>query len=312
MKVEIMIKRGSQLCFPSVEEGIEWVTERRGVPGMLRFSVAEDAETEFSEGDTVVLRADGQTMFVGFVFRMVKSGDGFVKLTAYDQLRYLKNRDSYVFEAMKASERIRMIAQDFGLEMGEVADTDYVLPPHVEEDAALIDMMLDGLDTTLTATGRLYCLMDEAGKLVLRPAGEMLVGLLLDAESGEGYRWESSIDAQTSNRIKLVYEDAKTGARQVTIAQDLANMEKWGTLQHFERLTGGENARSKADLLLALYNEPSRSLKLSGMAGDMRLRAGCLTAVRLEKIGLNGLMLVEKCRHLFRDGAHTMDLELHK
>ncbi len=310
MQLEIMIDGGGRIFCPAVEQGIEWITERRGVPDVLKFTMAADGGAEVEEGNSVILQADGKTLFSGFIFCIERGMGGLVKIRAYDQLRYLKNRDSYIFEEMTASERITVIAQDFGLQLGEIADTVHVLPPRVEENTTLIDMMLGALDETLTATGRLYHLWDAAGMLTLKPAEEMVVGLLLDGESGEGYRWESSIDEQTSNRIKLVHEDEKTGARQVTLAQDEAAMEKWGTLQHFEVLSEGENAQAKAELMLSLYNTPNRKLKLSGVAGDMRLRAGCLVAVQMEEVGVNGLVLVEKCRHLFLNGAHTMELEL--
>ena len=89
-------------------------------------------------------------------------------------------------------------------------------------------------------------------------------------------------------------------------------MEKWGTLQYFETLSENENAQAKAQLLLSLYNAPDRTLRLSGMAGDVRVHAGCLVAVQLEKTGVNGLMLVEKCSHRFDNAVHTMELELRK
>ena len=310
MEIEIMICCGGRMYCPPVETGIEWTLQRRGVPGVLKFSAASEGLEALSEGDSVTLRGDGRPLFVGFVFRIARDSGGFMKITAYDQMRYLKNRDSYVFEATTASQRITMIAQDFGLRLGAIADTGYVLPERVEENTPLLDMMLSALDATLTATGRLYNLWDEAGELTLKSAEEMIASLVLDAASGESYAWESSIDSQSYNRIKLVYEDEEAGSRQVTLAQDDASMEKWGTLQLFEVVTDGEQARMKADLLLSLYNTPERSLRLKGVSGDTRLRAGSLLLVQLEDIGQNGLMLVEKCSHHFEGGFHSMDLEL--
>lgn len=312
MKIEIMLRCGGRVICPAVEEGVTWVTERRGVPGVLKFSAAAQELEELKEGDAVTLYADGKALFAGFIFKIVRTNDETVQITAYDQMRYLKNRDSYLFEAMTASERIRLIAQDFGLQLGRIADTGYVLPARVEENAALIDMMLGALDSTLAATGRLYHLWDEAGRLTLADAQEMITGVVLDAEGGQGYSFESSIDSESYNRIKLVYEDEKAGARQVTIAQDASSMEKWGTLQYFEVLPEDENAQARAQLLLSLYNAPDRSLRLSGMAGDVRVHAGCMVVVQLKEIGVNGLMLVEKCCHRFEHGFHTMELELRK
>ena len=52
---------------------------------------------------------------------------------------------------------------------------------------------------------------DDAGKLTLKNINTMKLNLLIDEETGENFSYESSIDEQTYNKIKLAYNDEKTG-----------------------------------------------------------------------------------------------------
>ena len=96
MKVEIYIagESGGELYIPAVEDGVEWSTERWGVPGKLTFKVLADRFLDFSEGSAVQLRLDGAKVFFGFVFTQKRDKENRISVTAYDQLRYLKNKDT--------------------------------------------------------------------------------------------------------------------------------------------------------------------------------------------------------------------------
>lgn len=312
MDARIYIRSGEQMFTPAVEGQIEWTTERKGVPGKLVFSAVQSSLLGASEGSPVALHVDGQPVFVGYIFRISRTQGDTAKITAYDQLRYLKNKDSYSFPAAKASEIIAMIAADYGVRTGTIADTGYTIPARVEDNATLLDMMQTVLEITLTNTRQMYVLYDAAGVLTLKNAADMRVGLLIDADTAESYAYDIDIDEESYNRVKLVYEDEKKGKRKVFIAEDTANQQKWGTLQLFETVSSTENAQSKADMMLALYNTPRRSLKISGALGDWRVRAGCFIGVRLELADtqVNHFMLVETCRHLIENGRHSMDIML--
>ena len=89
-------------------------------------------------------------------------------------------------------------------------------------------------------------------------------------------------------------------------------MNKWGILQYFDTLKKGENGQEKVDALLKLYNKKTRSLKLTKAIGDNRVRAGSMIAVNLDlgDMKLANFMLVESCRHTYKEGEHWMDLTL--
>lgn len=323
VNVELLIgnEKGTKLFQPAVEEGIEWSTERRGTPGKLTFKVLEDKKLSFSEGCPVRLKVNGAKIFFGFVFKQQRSKkEGKVQeitVTAYDQLRYLNNKDTRVYENKTADQVVKMIADDYRLSVGALKNTEYVIPSRVEDNTSLFEMIENALDLTMQNKKEMFVLYDDFGKLTLKNISDMYVKkkgkyLLIDAETGENFDYTSSIDDDTYNKIKLAYDNEETGKREIYIAQDSSNMNRWGILQYFDTLQEGENGKAKADALLKLYNQKTRNLKIANAIGDNRVRAGSLIAVRLS-LGdkkLNNFMLVEKCRHIYKGQEHWMDLTL--
>ncbi len=319
MSVELMIGdgTGTKLYLPAVEEEIVWTTERKGVPGQLNFKVLEDDILDFEEGSMVSMRENGQDVFFGFVFKQKKAKEPVITVTAYDQLRYLKNKDTIVYENQTADQLVQMIAANYSLIAGPMEHTNYVIESRVEENTSLFEMIQNAFDLTLTNTGEMFVLYDDFGKLTLKNLSSMMVGspgawLMIDEETGENYEYTSSIDDNTYNKIKLTYDNDSTGLREVYVTQDSVNIGKWGILQYFDTLKKGENGQAKAEALLKLYNRKTRSLKLTKVLGDNRVRAGSMIVVNLD-LGdwrVRNFMLVESCKHTYREGEHWMDITL--
>ncbi len=319
MGIELLIgnETGTKAYLPATREEIVWTTERKGAPGKLAFSVLTDDVLDFSEGSAVKLRVDGDNIFFGFVFKQQRDRGPFISVTAYDQLRYLKNKDTIVYENKTADQFMRMIAADYGLNAGELEYTGYVIKSRVEENSSLFDMIQNALDLTLTNTGDMYVLYDDFGKLTLKHLSSMAVGnpgayLMVDEETCENFSYVSSIDDNTYNKIKLTYDNENTGYREVYIAQDSSNINKWGILQYFDTLQKGENGQAKADALLQLYNKKTRNLKLTKILGDNRVRAGSMIVINLDlgDMKLRNFMLVESCKHTYKESEHWMDLTM--
>lgn len=308
---------GTKAYLPAVEEGVEWTTERKDTPGKLSFKVLKDDVLDFSEGSAVRMKENGDEVFYGFVFKQQRTKEQIITVTAYDQLRYLKNKDTIVYENKTADQFLQMIAADYRLNMGVLEKTNYIIESRVEENTSLFEMIQNALDLTLQNTGEMFVLYDDFGKLALKNLSSMKVGspgayLMIDEETCETFDYTSSIDDNTYNKIKLTHDNEDTGFREVYIAQDSSNINKWGILQYFDTLKKGENGQVKADALLKLYNKKTRNLKLTNVLGDNRVRAGSMVVVNLDlgDIKLKNFMLVESCRHTYKENEHWMDLTL--
>lgn len=312
--IEVQIANGNIVYAPAVEGGITWETTRAGEPGCVRFTCLQDSKLKISEGNAVQLFKDGTAFFFGFIFNIKRGKTNEVQITAYDQLRYLKNKDTYVLQNRTADLVVYRIILDFNLRKGTLANTKYKLADRVEDNKTLFDIIQRALDETLRGTYQLYVLYDDVGKLTLKNVEDMKLNILIDASTGQSFDYSSSINENTYNQVKLMYDNEEAGTREVYISKDTESINKWGVLQYFEKINENQGffTRAKADKLLRLYNAPTKTLKVNGVFGDIRVRAGTSVVVKmdLEDVKLSNYMLVEKVKHKFDNGLHTMDLQL--
>lgn len=314
MVAQIIIQHEDMLYYPAVEEGISLEWNRKGSPGKLKFNIVKDDVINFQEGDAVRFSVDGTDMFYGFVFEKSRSSGApyLIEVTAYDQLRYFKNKDTYNFINKTATEIVSMIAKDFQLRTGVLEDTGYKIKSLAEDDASLFDIVQDALDETLQSRTQLYVLYDKVGALTLQNIENMKLNLLIDAETTGSYSYTSSIDTQTYNQVKITYEDNDSGKRSIYIAKDSAHINEWGLLQYTDSVELSGSGAAKAEALLKLYNSKTRKLSISDALGDIRVRAGCSVICKLSlgDIDLQSFLMVEKVTHTFKDNEHTMGMNL--
>lgn len=306
-----IIRCGKAFMVPAMD-GMKITWERKGAPGKLEFKALYDKDFKINEGNTVIIQADGKDFFKGYIFSRKMSKDGIMSYTAYDQLRYLKNKDTFIYKNKTAAEVVKRIAEKFRLDCGRLDDTIYKMSA-IEDDATLFDIIQNALDDTLVFTGRMYVLYDSFGNLTLSDVADMKVNsCVVDEETGGDFTYETTIDDGVYNKIKLVYENKKKGTYDSYISQDARNMDKWGVLQYHDKISAPKLGKLKADALLDLYNQKKRSLSVSGVIGSTNVRAGSLVPVilNLQDIKVSNYMMVEKVTHKFENRYYSMDLVL--
>ena len=314
--MRLTIQSNGRVFEPPVEEGVKIEWERTGSPGKLTFTTVKigsgsNTTMGFNEGDQVCFYYDNKLIFVGYVFTKKRDREHRIEVTCYDQIRYLKNKYTYVFEKKTATQIINSLCADFGLRTGSMDNTGYVIPVIAEENKAALDIILDVLEETLTNTGNMFVLFDDAGKLQVKNCANMVSNKLITDDSAENFDYSSTIDDETYNNIVLYYkgEDEKI---QIFTASNSSSISKWGMLRYFEEVKNPTIGQNKADSLLRLYNRKTRELKVNGAVGDISVRGGTLIPVRLDlgDVSTNNFMVVEKVTHNFENDHYTMDLTL--
>ena len=314
MDIELLIQgQGGKIYQPVVEDGVRWETNRKGAPSTLEFTVIKDALISFPEGSKVQLKVDGKGVFIGYVFQKSRDKEQRIKVVAYDQLRYFKNKTTFRYTAKTASELLRMIAGDYPqFTLGTIEDTGYRIAARNEVDKTLVDIILNALDITVAKTNRLFILYDDFGKITLRNAENLKLKTLIDNETAENFDYTTTIDEDTFNQIRLVYENDKTGKREVFIARDSTNIGNWGLLEYSATISKDTSAKAMADGLLALKNRKTRNLTIRNALGDPSVRAGCSLPIHLNlgDIVTQQYLMCESVTHYFSPDYHTMDLTL--
>ena len=313
--VELTIQNNDKkMQAPVIEGDIVWETQRSGVPASLKFTVVKDGTLNFHEGNPVSFRFYGANVFYGYVFRKSRSDQHLIDVTCYDQTRYFKNKDTISYENKTYAELVKLLAADYGLRVGALADTKYKIPQRVEE-GTIFDIFGNASDLTVINTGKVYNLLDDFGNLTLKAYSDMLLPIYIDEDTAQGYTYTSSIDSEVYNRIKLAYDNGDTGEREVHVLNDTVNQAKWGVLQYYAKLDSAMSAADlqvKAKALMDYYKSIRRELTVKKVFGDIRARAGASVAVGmgLGDINIRNYMCIEKAKHTFSHGLHTMDLYL--
>lgn len=306
--------QADKLYEPVVLGGVQWETAQKGEPGKLTFTVVKDDVISFNEGALVRLAVDGKDIFQGYVFTKTRNKDHHIRVVAYDQLRYFKNKDVYVYKNKTASELVSMIADDYGLMLGTVEDTKYKIEKRVEDGQSLFDIIENALKITKDNTDKVFVLFDDAGRIALRDIQSMKLNMVIDKDAAEDFDYTSSIDGETYNYIKLVKESGSKGRREINvIVRDDKSIAEWGRLQYYEKVSdGGVDLHAQAEQLLKQYNHKTRSLRITGVLGDVTVRAGCMLPVSLNlgDIVHNSYLICRRVVHTWEQGHHRMDIEM--
>lgn len=312
-KMKLTIQHGNRVFEPPVESGVKIEWERTGSPGKLTFTTVKvtNGDMSFGEGDQVCFYYDGKLMFVGYVFTKKRDKEHRIEVTCYDQIRYLKNKFSYVFEKKTAGQIIQALAQDFNLKTGVIENTGYVIPSIAEENISALDISLEVIEDTLLNTGNMFVLYDDCGKLTLKNVANMVTDQLICESTAENFDYSSSIDDETYNSVVLYYKN-DDNVYQVYTASNKSKIQEWGTLRYFEEVKSPTVAQNKANALLKLYCRKTRELTIKGAFGNTSVRGGTLIPVKLNlgDIITNNYMMVEKVTHTFESDHYTMDLTL--
>ena len=307
MKVEILILNNNTIYQPIVESAIT-VNFALNMVGKMEFSVVKDEIISFAEGNPVVLKVDGTPFFKGFVFTKSRNRDGLIKVSCFDQMRYLKNKDTYQYGGITYATLLSEICKDRGLKTGYIEDTKYILPDRIEKNKEYLQILQTAGDITMKNTGKIFFLSDEAGSLCLRDIVKTKVDYPVTTNNMSDFEVQSSID-NSYNRIRLAYENNKVLEHKTK--EDVKNVEKWGLLQYYEEVKSKENIEIRAEELLKMHNRAKKNLKLRKVFGNTEIREGRIIPVAISSlldISVQEYMLVTEATHSFEGSYHFMDL----
>lgn len=321
MNIEFVIQDSTSGIIYDLSEvsgAISWTTQMDGQPGKLEFAFINQENISPTKGSIVTLKVEGKGLFYGYLFSSTVNNNEETQLVCYDQLRYLKNKDTYVFKAGTSSQRFAQICKDKNLKHAVKSVSGYSCPAKIHDNISYYDMIQDALDQTLIKAGAWFMVRDNFGTLEHVDINSLKTNLFIGDESGlSSYSFTRSIDSDSFNKVKLIKENKETGKREVFIVLDSTNIKKWGELQYFEKVDEKANnaqIAERANMLLKAKNRETKTLSIQCL-GDTRIAAGSgivLGISALEKNGLpiNQYYMVLSCKHTFDNNLHLMTLEM--
>lgn len=312
-KYELHIINNGVDYVPIVLDTVEWTTEWCDTPGQLTFTILKDNNINITEGNVVIFKMGNYNVFYGYLFEKSKGKDGEISCTAYDQLRYFKNKDTICYKNRTYTELLKFIADKYGLiYSSSITDTKYKIPVKVEDDVTLLDMLKNARQETLYNTGKLYILYDDFGTLTIRAVEDLMTDYLLTEQGFEDFEYKTSIDDEVYNTIQFYRDDEDTGNRAMYIYEDGTNINKWGILQLTVELGSGDNPELYGKKILDIYNQKSISLSIKDCFGNANLRAGASLFMSIDVGDVvydKALFFITKATHKFGK-SYTCDLEI--
>jgi len=273
----------------------------------LEFNYVND-DLIITNGSIVRFKYKGVNIFYGVVFKVGRSNETEINITAYDPLRYCKAKDTFASKGDTVGSLTKKMCNYYGLKWGLVADTKYKLPTSVYDGKTWLDIIYDAISDTLIGTGKKYALRSEIGGIAVRDLEELKLNLVLGDESlAYGYEYTKSIDDGFYNLIKI--QDKKN--EQFIESEDRSSINKYGMLQYFEVANEKMNKsqiKAMADSLLKLYNRELETMSLECL-GDTSIRAGNSFYAIISEIDLEKRLIVKSVTHEYLP-LHTMSLEV--
>lgn len=288
-------------------KSVSFTDKLNGGCSKLEFSYIDD-DLKLGNGSVVRFKYNNEKIFYGYIFKHGRNKKEEITITAYDQLRYCKAKDTVLAKDDTVATLVRKMCNYFGLEQGIIDDTKYKLTTTIYENKTWLDIIYTAISDTLIATEKRYILRDEFGGIAVRDLEDLTLDLILGDESlVYDFSYEKSIDDEFYNLIRI---QDKNNAQFIE-SKDKESINRYGLLQYFDVASEKMNAsqiRSKADTLLKLYNREHETLNLQCL-GDVSVRAGNSFYGLIEDIELNRRLIVKSVTHNFLP-VHTMELEV--
>ncbi|WP_232696182.1 XkdQ/YqbQ family protein [Brevibacillus daliensis] len=263
-------------------------------------------------GKELRLYSDGKELFRGLSFTHQIDDRGNMSVTAYDDNIYLtKNQDTQIFRNMTASAIVKKLCGEFGVPVGQIDDTGYVIPKLVLRDKTLWDMMITALTVTQKQTGRRYFICSKEGKLHLLARKEQPVRWVL--ENGVNLlsaSYSQSIEDMRT-QVKVIGGDEKK-KQYVAVVKNEELIKRFGIMQHLEN-ADNDATKSQVEQLakqllkdLGTINDDA-SIEALGIS---EVYAGTGVYVQESMTEIIGGYYVSVDSHTFEGAKHTMSLTL--
>ena len=281
-------------------------------PGVLNMQSLLDG-FEYILGAMVQIKVGEASIFDGFIFSVTTTKSNVATIQAYDVLRYLKNKDTFVFGKGKtAADIFKKVCERLDIEAGEIDPTSWEQPPNVYENAGGFDIIREAIENALAGEKKFFVLIPEGKKIHFKNIENLRTDIIIDEENGEiDFSHNANIDQETYNQIKIISEDANKWK----VYKDENRIKQWGLLQYAQKFSAPVTDADLPDILDKLayiYDKPQQKLTLTCF-GNWEIRAGAGVHVKFStfKSFDNGQgYYVRECTHSVTNGRHEMILDL--
>ncbi len=313
MKIELYkIGEGKIYDVTQMVESLDWAGDINAVARTMDITVANapyDRNLKdlpaIALGDPVAVTMEKEIFYGRCYGREKTSEHGAVTWNCIDLLQHLlKSTARYSFRNTTAEAVATQVCADIQFPVGTLAATGIVIPVMLcDKGMTIYDIIMSAYTKAHKQNGKLYqCLMEDR-KLTVVEKGILVAGGYVLAEDVNITR--SSYTESTEaiiDKVKIYNEKGQ----QVGEISDAGLQGIYGTFQATYDVEKGVDPATGAR---ALMTGPEQSLTIEAI-GDINCIAGRGVTLKDTATGMSGLYWIKSDKHTFKDGVHTMELEL--
>lgn len=313
MKIELYkTKEGKIYDVTQMVEGLEWAGDINAVARTMDITVANapyDRNLKdlpsIALGDPVAVTMDKEIFYGRCYGREKTSEHGAVTWNCIDLLQHLlKSTARYSFRGTTAEAITAQVCADIQFPVGTLAVTGIVIPAMLcDKDMAIYDIIMSAYTKAYKQNGKLYqCLMDDRELSVVEKGLVLAGGFTLSEDMNITKSAFSESTEAIVDKVKIYDEKGQ----QVGEISDTGLQDIYGTFQATYDVEKGVDPATGAR---ALMTGPEQSLTIEAI-GDINCIAGRGVTLKDTATGMSGLYWIKSDKHTFKDGIHTMELEL--
>lgn len=312
MKLYI-IKGKQSVDITDISGAINLSTSMDTLGASLAFNIARnynDTSFIFSDeietGDIVIL-INTKELFRGVIVNITTTKFNRT-IECLDYSFYLnKNKIIKQFEEISASVAIKQLLQEIDAPIGDISNISTSISKLYYSNT-IAEIISDILKQVNEELGIKYKLEFIDNKFNINPFKKVNVSFRYRQTGNESIR-ESILEMK--NRI-LVTSNEQEASEILAIAEDINNVEKYGSLQEIINVDPDKDeakVRNIAKMKLKELNKVFKTVTLEGF-GDDEFRAGRVIYLNNTKLRLYGEYLIKSCVHTWRKGEHIVSLEV--
>lgn len=290
---------------------LEWSSDVDTLGVSLNFSVAYSDVNNFPKnlvknGDTVLMKNNGVTLFVGIAVDVDIDGRNPRGITCFDFAFYLNKNDEIIqFNKVLAHNAIKKLLGKYSIKH-VIADMPIKITK-IYKGEKVSDIIKDILEIVSSKNGT-KCRMEMRGAVLYIVKEKDLV---VKANTKYIMNPKRKLSIQDMKNIIKVVSDSEKVIKISATAQDKNSIKKYGRLQMVHQVSKEELSSSKniANQLLKQYNKIFEENSVD-LFGSDNVRAGRILKIVEPVTGMNGNYLIKNAKHTVSNGIHMMSLSL--
>lgn len=289
MKYKVMIIKNDKIYeITNITKSLKFENSLYDSAGQCELEIVNTDNEEYPNGTIINIFINDISYFYGIIFETSIKMDKTMEILAYDQLRYLKNKDTVWYEGKTASQIFEDICKKNNVQYKLIDNPNWIVLGYLYDKKTMFEIIKHALEETENMEGKKFMIRDNGeGYIEFLDIANKKTNLQIgDSNIVTEFSYTKSIDEDTYNVVKVYRDNKETQKRDVWQTQDSSTIQKWGKLQFLQNVdeqANEEQIKELANNILTVKNRETKTIELT-ILGFYNLRVGDGIKIKIDKI----------------------------